>query len=206
MTLNASPARANRLLGYCALAHAASAWALTFLAFSSDSSWQRRSWVAFVTLWIVWPVALAAHRGRSVLRFVLFAFLGSALLWPSLLFYNHLAPDVFGLPIGMKMNPVSAWKFCNGYLAGRTQAQKDIAAGILAIEDAGLKPGHERWDGPVLRKRFQIEIRTIEGSTFEENEFGHQAGYNSVSFRVIDRRFGWDRVQAARGEAFATNR
>ena len=62
-------------------------------------------------------------------------------------------------------------------------------------------PGHERWDGRILRERFQIEIKTIPGSVADETSFGHRDGYNSISIREIDRRIGWDRVQAARSEA-----
>ena len=127
--------------------------------------------------------------------------LAAVVLFPSLRFYDTFAPDAFGLPLGMRMNPVSAWKYGTAYLAGRSEARKDISAGILAIEDAGLLPGYERWDGPILRERFKIEIKTIAGSVVDETSIGHRDGYNSVSVREIDRRFGWDRVQTARGEA-----
>lgn len=196
-------ARTYLWLGCGALAHAIVAGGLWYFPFptSDPNHWSESLWVGAITLWFFWPIILALHAGRSWRRFAVFAFLGSALLWPSLGRYNDFAPEALGLPPGMKMNPVSAWKYSNAYLAGRAQAKRDIAGGILAIEDAGLKPGHERWDGPVLRERFRIEIRTIEGSTLTEKEFGHREGYNSVSLREIDRRFGWDRVQAARGEA-----
>lgn len=206
--MNTSPSvRAYRRLGYVALAHAVVLVGLAVLSLNNWGStdaggdWLLRLWVALVTLWFLWPLVLALQRGRSVLRFALFVFVGSALLWPSLRFYDFLAPDVFGLPGGMKMNPVSVWKYSSAYLAGRSQARNDLSAGILAIEDAALIPGHERWDGQVLRERYQIEIRTIAGQVVDERSIGHQAGYNSVSIREIDRRFGWDRVQAARGEA-----
>jgi hypothetical protein len=198
-------ARAYRRLGYLALAHSVVLLGLSAFLITSEGSekaWFARVWVGLVTLWFLWPLVLALHRGRSALRFAVFALLSAVLLWPSLRFYNMFAPDVVGLPGGMHMNPVSAWKYSSAYLAGRSDAKKDLSAGILAIGDAGLLPGHERWDGPILRERFQIQIRTIAGSVVDETSLGHQAGYNSVSVREIDRRFGWDRVQAARGEAF----
>jgi len=202
MNTPSASARAYRRLGYLALAHAVAVFGLGFLLFSGgiEDAWHVRLWIALVTLWWFWPVALALHRGRTVLRFAVFALLSAIVLWPSLGFYNTVAPEAFGLPGGMKMNPVSAWKYSSAYLAGRSDAQKDLSAGILAIEDAGLLPGHERWDGRVLRERYQIEIKTIAGSVVDETSLGHRDGYNSVSIREIDCRFGWDHVQAARGE------
>ena len=197
-------ARTYLWLGCAALVHAVVALGFGYFVFSTfgtDHDRPARLWVSVVTLWLFWPIILALHTSRSWRRCALFAFLGSALLWPNLGLYSDLAPEALGLPAGMKMNPVSAWKYSRAYLAGRTQARRDIAGGTLAIEDAGLKPGHERWDGPVLRERFKIEIRTLEGSIVTEKEVGHRDGYNSVSVPEIDRRFGWDRVQEARGDA-----
>jgi hypothetical protein len=196
-------ARAYRRLGYLALAHAIALFGLGFLLQEGgiEITWRLRLWLALITLWFFWPLILALHRGRSALRFAVFILLSAILLWPSLQFYNTHAPEAFGLPF-MNMNPVSAWKYSSAYLAGRSEAKKDVSAGILAIEDAGLLPGNERWDGPILRERYQIEIKTIAGSVVDEISLGHRDGYNSVSVGEIDRRFGWDRVDAARGEAF----
>lgn len=204
MSTPSPSARAYRRLGYLALAHAIALFGLGLLLDEGgiEITWRLRLWIALITLWFFWPLILALHRGRSALRFAVFTLLSVILLWPSLRFYNTFAPEAFGLPLGMHMNPVSAWKYGSAYLAGRSEAKKDVSAGILAIEDAGLLPGHERWDGRILRERYQIEIKTTVGSVVDETSIGHQAGYNSVSIREIDRRFGWDRVQAARGEAF----
>jgi hypothetical protein len=202
MNTSSSP-RAYRRLGYVALAHAIALFGLGFLLDEGgiEITWRMRLWIALITLWFLWPLILALHRGRSALRFAIFALVSVILLWPSLRFYNIFAPEAFGLPSGMRMNPVSGWKYGSAYLAGRSEAKKDISAGILAIEDAGLLPGHQRWDGPILRERFKIEIKTIAGSVVDETSIGHRDGYNDVSSREIDRRFGWDRVDAAREEA-----
>jgi hypothetical protein len=201
-----SAARAYRRFGYLALAHALAILGLLALFFELQSRglegvWFRHFWIGLVTLWFLWPVVLAFHRGWSALRLGVFALLSAVLLWPSLQTYYIYAPEALGLPWGMKMSPVSALKYSRAYLAGRSDAKKDVSAGILAIEDASLVPGHERWDGRILHERFQIEIKTIAGSIVDETSIGHQAGYNSVSIREIDRRFGWDRVQAARDDA-----
>jgi hypothetical protein len=208
MSTPSPSARAYRRLGYLALAHAIAVF-VGFLVSEGGIllpevgvgiTWRGRLWIALITLWFFWPLILALHRGRSALRFAVFTLLGALLLWPSLRFYDTSAPEELGLPLGMRMNPVSVWKYGTAYLAGRFDAKKDVSAGILAIEDAGLLPGHERWDGPILRERFKIEIKTIAGSVVDETCIGHRDGYNDVSVREIDRRFGWDRVQAARGE------
>jgi hypothetical protein len=203
MSTPSPSARSYHRLGYLALAHAVALFGLGFLLYEGgiEITWRMRLWIALITLWFFWPLILALHRGRSALRFAVFALVSVVLLWPSLRFYNIFATEAFGLPLGMRMNPVSAWKYGSGYLAGRSEAKKDLSAGILAIEDAGLLPGHERWDGPILRERFKIEIKTIAGSVVDETNIGHRDGYNDVSSREIDRRFGWDRVDAAREEA-----
>jgi hypothetical protein len=207
MSTPSPSARAYRRLGYLALAHAialfvgflVSEGGILLPEVGDGITWRMRFWIALITLWFFWPLILALHRRRSALRFAVVTLLSALLLWPSLQSYNTFAPEAFGLPF-MNMNPVSAWKYSSAYLAGRSEAKKDISAGILAIEDAGLLPGHERWDGPILHERYQIEIKTIAGSVIDETSVGHRDGYNSVSVREIDRRFGWDRVQAARGE------
>ena len=199
-----SHARDYRRLGYLTLAHAAilvalTAWLLVGKGF--DKPWIVRTWVGAVTLWFLWIPVLTLHRGRSIWRFAVFVLISLILTWPTFRFYNVYAPEAFGLPPFITMNPVSAWRYSSAYLAGRTQARKDVAAGILAIADAGLVPGHERWDARILRERYQIEIRPLGDWPVDERSLGHQTGYNSVSMPEIDRRFGWDGIQAAREEA-----
>src|SRR5438105_2826871 len=99
MNSDASPACVNRLLGYCALAHAASVFGLAFLIFSSigaERNWQRPFWIVLVTLWFVWPLILALHCGRSWRRFLVFVLLVVVVLLSWLRFYNIIAPQVFG--------------------------------------------------------------------------------------------------------------
>jgi hypothetical protein len=199
-----SSSRAYRRLGYLALAHAAILIALTAWLIQSQGSnqpWVVRIWVGLVTLWFLWVVVLALHRGRSIWRFVIFALLSVILIWPSFRFYNTFAPEAFGLPWAVSMDPVSVWKYFSAYRAGRTDAQKDVAAGILAIEEFGFGAGGGPHTQRILRERFQIEIRATAGCIVDEKILGHAAGYNSVSEPEIDRRFGRNRVEAAREEA-----
>lgn len=199
MSTPSPSARAYRRLGYLALFHAVAVFGLAFLLRPGETevAWRLRLWVALVTLWFFWPVALVLHRGRSALRFAVFMLLAVVVLFPSLWFYNMLAPDAFGLPDGVHMNPISAWMYFSAYRAGRAEAKKDIAAGILAIEEFGFSAGT---GGQILRERYQIEVRAIAGCGVDDGILGHAAGYNSVSEPEIHRRFGRDHIAAARDE------
>jgi hypothetical protein len=202
--MNASPsARAYRRLGYLALGHAAALLALApwFLAsrFTDEPGyWLLPLWVGFVTLWFFWPVVLALHQGRSVPRFTVFIALTAVLMLPSLKPYSDLAPWTFGFPDGVTLNPVGNWKYFSAYRAGRAEAQKDVAAGILATEEYGLFAA----SGPserTLRERYQVEDRVIAGCAVDERILGHAAGYNAVSEAEIGRRLG-SRLAQAREE------
>ena len=200
-----SHARAYRRLGYLALTHAVALVALTGFLLRMQGSehefWLRRLYVGLVTLWFLWPIVLALHPGRSVLRLGVFALLSAILLWPSLRFYNIFAPMMFGFPEGADLNPLSAWTYFNAYRTGRADAEKDVAAGTLAIEEYGFGAGY----GPyveLLCERYQIEIRPVAACIVNERILGHAAGYNKVSEREIDQRVGSDRVRATREEGY----
>jgi hypothetical protein len=207
MRTPSSAIRSYRRLGYLALAHAlaVSLLGVALVVFpegtASENAWLLRLWVAVVTLWFLWPVVLALHRGRSPLRFAVFVFLAAVLLLPSLRFYNIFAPTAFGFPIGVDLNPLRAWKYFSAYRTGRAHAERDVAAGILAIEESGLGAGTGH-SVRLLRERYGIEIRAIAGCIVDENILGHEAGYNAVSEAEIDRRVGRDRVAAAREEGY----
>ena len=209
MNPSSSAARTYRLLCWLALAHALVLFALLWLLLRppfAEAHWVvrgrlLRGWVGLVTLWIFWPPVLLLHRGRTARRLALFAPLSAVLLLPSLSFYNGEAPMAFGLPLGVSMTPVSCWEYFSAYRAGRAEASKDVAAGIMAREvygfGAGFGPGPD-----ILRDRYRIEVRPVAACIVDEKIVGHAAGYNEIADREIDRRVGRARVEAAMEEGF----
>lgn len=148
MDTSSSHARTSGLPSYLALAHAAALVALTGFLLSMQGSehefWFRRLYVGLVTLWFLWPIVLALHPGRSVLRLGVVALLSAILLWPSLRFYNIFAPEIFGLPIGMSLNPLRVWKYFGAYRAGGADTQRDVGSysrpQIMATDVVRLPP------------------------------------------------------------------
>lgn len=196
------PARKYAWLGATALIHAAVSFGLAAFALSTfgyDDGWAPRLWIGVVTLWFFWPIILALHAGRSWSRFVLFVFVGLLVLAPSLRAYNFVAPSTFGLPWVVSMNPWSISKYYRAYVDGRTAAKKDIAAGILAIEESGFLAGSGP-DVDILRDRYQVEVRALAQCVVNETIIGHEDGYNSIAGPEIDRRIGRDKIEAAREE------
>ena len=204
MNIPSSPARNYRRLGYLAIAHALALLALVPLCFASRSIgepgfWLLPLWVGLVTLWFFWPVVLALHHGRTALRLIVFLSIALVSLLPTLRLYAMEAPWTFGFPIGVTLNPISNWKYFTAHRAGRAEAKKDIASGILAIEESGLGAGGGP-DVDILRERYNIEVRALAQCIVNETILGHQDGYNSVAGPEIDRRIGRDKVEAAREE------
>lgn len=190
--------RNYKRLGYLALAHAVALFGVTGWMLQSDGlGWLRNLWVGLSTLWFLWPIVLMLHPGRSALRLGVFALLSAILLWPSL---------GFGLPDGARRSPLGAWEYFGAYRAGKAQAKKDIAAGILAIEEHGLGAAGDSEVRRILRERYNIELRAIAGCFVDERILGHEAGYDAVSAAEIDRRFGRDHVEATREEGFRLER
>ena len=203
MSTPPSPARNYRRLGYLAIAHALGLLALGAVClgsgFTDESRWLLRLWVGLVTTWFFWPIILMLHGGRSWRRCVMFVLISLLAFIPSLSFYNRVAPREFGLPWVVSMNPVSMLAYYRAYREGQAAARKDIAAGILAIEESGFGAG----SGPgveILRERYQIEVRPLAGCIVNETIIGHEDGYNSIAGPEIDRRVGRDKVEAAREE------
>lgn len=198
MTTPSPSARTYNHLGYLALAHAVAVFGLAFLLLSgTEVAWRLRLWVGLVTFWFFWPVVLALHRGRSAVRFAVFMLVAAVALFLPVRFYSMVAPQEFGLPWGVHMTPWSMWQYYSAYWAGRADAEKDVAAGILAIEEYGFGAGS---GSSILRNRHQIEIRAVAQCMVDEKILGHAAGYNSVSEPEIDRSVGRDRVAATREE------
>jgi hypothetical protein len=202
MNTSSQSARTYRWLGYLAVAHAVVVFGLTalVLGFGSDSFWLRRLWVGLVTLWFFWLPVLALHQGRSFLRFTVWVSLSAVVLFPTWRFYDLFAPQAFGLSPFVHMNPWSMWEYYSAYLAGRTEAKKDVGTGVLVIEESGFGAGGGPHVQRILRDRYGVEIRGVAGCVVNERIMGHEDGYNSVSQSEIDRRFGHERVEAAREE------
>jgi hypothetical protein len=108
----------------------------------------------------------------------------------------HIAA-VLGLPFNL--NPVSAWKYGTAYQRGKSDAERDIAAGIFATETYGMGAGGRHVE--LLRERFGIDTRIVAGCSVDIEILGHAAGYNKISEPEIDRRFGRAAIFATRAEA-----
>ena len=193
-----------RKAGWLALAHAAVALAILMVPLLYDQNGIERPlvarfWIGLVTLWFLWPLVLALHRGRTVRRLAVFAAISGLLLLPSLVVYNMEAPRAFGLPWGVALAPWSVWKYFSAYRLGHAQAKKDIAGGVLATEVYGFGAGFGHAPR-ILRTRYHIETRPTAGCLVDERILGHAAGYNAVSEPEIDRRIGRSTVEAAREE------
>ncbi len=171
---------------------------LTRDRFSLD--WFERNWYAFVTLWFLWPIVLILHRGRSTRRLAGFMVLSTLLLLPSLPYYCLRSPQNLGLPWGVKLEPVSLWKYYSAWWAGRAEAQRDAGAGVMATEVYGFGAGGGDYTR-IVRERYHIEIRPVAACMVDETIVGHAAGYNRISQVEIDRRVGPARLNAAKGEA-----
>jgi hypothetical protein len=195
-------ARAYRQLGYLAIAHSVvllgiAVFFLTVRKHGRSRLLVSSALVGLVALWFLWPIVLALHPGRSALRLTVFVSIAAVLLLPSLRFFGMTAPWVLGFPDGVTLNPISSWQYFSAYRAGRFQAQKDLAAGILAIEEFGFGAGTAT---EILRERYHIEVRVVAGCVVDEKILGHAAGYNKVSQAEIDRRFGLKRLAEAQEE------
>jgi hypothetical protein len=127
--------------------------------------------------------------------------IGVIILLPTRRLYDWSAARVLGLPVFVHMTPTSIWKYYRAYFAGRTQAKKDIASGLLVIEESGFMAGGGA-DVDILRERYHIEVRALAQCVVDETIVGHEDGYNSVAAPEIDRRIGRDKVNAAREEGY----
>jgi hypothetical protein len=198
--VNPKTIRAHRLLGFAAVLHAlliVTAW-IGWLPPHTDLLW-----VPFTTLWLVWPVVLIAHPGRSVLRV-------AAPLLISLLILSRVSdeycfklPVVLGFPPGVHLGRIS--DYLSARKAGRAEAMRDLNDGRLVIETYGfpMPAGYEK----ILHDRYRIELRRIADDTnVTEKVLGHAGGYNEVSEREITRRFGDGVIEEAADEALRPER
>src|SRR5882757_9220927 len=135
-----SQIRLHRIFGCVAVLHAASLSVFILLwmfHYGSTSLVQERLWVGFATLWLLWPIILALHAGRSIFRFGIPFVISLLILIPSIREYPRTAPYSFGLPPSVDLSPHSIGEYLVAYRLGRLDAKKDIQSGRLVIETDG---------------------------------------------------------------------
>jgi hypothetical protein len=205
--MSQSAKRTYRWLGALALAHGLLVSLLIIFFFDAfHRSSLAPLWFALATLWFLWPVVLILHRGRSWKRCLIFLSLSAFFFLPSLPDYAlHNGPWVVGLPFGVDLEPISISRYSLAWWAGRTEAEKDVAKGILAREVYGFGAGGGH-AAKILRERYHIETRPVADCIVDEKIVGHATGYNEISEKEIDRRVGLARVKAAEAEGFLLDR
>jgi hypothetical protein len=184
-----SAIRTHRLLGAAAICHAAAVAAVIIVMFFQGRGPGSPLWVAFVTSWLIWPVVLLLHRGRSFLRVAIPVLISLPLLWPAWPGYQISAPAAVGFPLGVRLSPSDLLDYFAALREGRVTANQDIQTGVLAVEEYGLpKPQEYKY---ILRDQYQVEVRQIAGCTdVTARVMGHAKGYNEISEAEIARRFG----------------
>jgi len=98
MSANASSERQYKILAGFAIAHAALVLLVWLGVFYADLHvLSAKVWLTLVWLWLLWPLVLALHPGRSLLRFVVPIVLGAVVLAPSIpTAYAFTSWTVFG--------------------------------------------------------------------------------------------------------------
>ena len=157
--------------------------------------------VAFATLWLVWPVALLLHPGRSWRRVLIPVFVSALLIWRfAWPIYVITAPAAVGLPLGLRLYPGDLYDYFTARRVGRAKAEKDLRMGVVAVETYGYPrpPEYEQ----ILRDRYHSQLRRIAGDTdVFADILGHAQGYNELMKAEITRRFGQGVLEAAADEA-----
>lgn len=190
----------HRLLGCAAVLHAVLIVMAWFGWLPLPTSW---GWFAFATAWLVWPIVLIVHSGRSVLRIVVPLLISLLILSRVFDEYCFRAPIVFGVPPGVGLGEIS--NYLSARRAGEAQAKDDLRKGRLALETYGL-PMPEEY-AQILRNRYGIEVRPIAGDTdVTAKVIGHEEGYNKVSEPEIIRRFGNGVIERAAEESLKDSR
>ena len=203
--VSASVIRTHRILGAMAILHAAIIGGFVVGMAVRGVSPSGTLWVVFVTLWLVWPVALFVHRGRSLWRIAVPLLVSVPLLWPAWRDYTLSAPAAVGLPLGVSIHPRDLYAYFTAHRAGRQQAESDVRSDVLAVETYGF-PLPAQYEH-ILSERYRVQLRRIAGDTdVTAAVLGHAAGYNSVSRPEIERRFGRGVIEAAQNESLEHER
>jgi hypothetical protein len=89
----------------------------------------------------------------------------------------------------------------SAYQRGRADAEAELQAGRLVLEDYGFPREGQQQFAEILRHRYQIELRRVASDIIDYTADGHAFGYNAVSRPEIERRFGAGVIQKAEAEA-----
>jgi hypothetical protein len=88
------------------------------------------------------------------------------------------------------------------YLAGRDDAERDIAEGRLVIEIFVAPWSPDRGES-ILKERYGIELKIVGTDLVFTGEREHAEGYNELMETEIERRFGPGILEKAAAEAEA---
>src|SRR5438093_3616412 len=123
MSAPSSALRTHRILGAAAICHAAAVATVIIVMFFRGRFPSSPLWVVFVTSWLVWPVVLLLHRGRSLRRVAIPVLISLPLLWPAWRDYQVSAPAAVGLPLGVRLSPRDLLDCFAAHRAGHAQAE-----------------------------------------------------------------------------------
>jgi hypothetical protein len=177
-----------------AVLHSLALFGFGIAIFVANNEWVTRLWVALATLWFFWPVVLVLHSRGSLRRLVASIALSIALPVPFFRMYNEFAASVFGWPDGFSIMPRNAFEWTHGYLAGRSEAKRDLNNGHLALEEIYL--GFGSASRRMFRDRYSVELKLI-SDVVTSQMLGHQYGYNAISTREFARRYGPNALETA---------
>lgn len=205
MKASPSQVRVHRILGCVAVLHGLLVAVPRFVGVY-ESIWSWWVWVVLATLWFFWPLVLAVHPGRSLLRIVVPLILAypGYFVWSSA--YSHVVLEAFhleeSLPWGVDLSPHSMLPYAFEYGVGWADAKKDAKAGRLILESYGFgtfTPGAPNFSDSA-RQQYGIEINQVAGCGVNERIMGHAKGYNDATIKEIKRRFGGGVVAKAEEE------
>ncbi len=193
--------RTHRAFGAAAVCHAAVVTAVCIVLLFHGEVPFGRLWVVFVTSWLVWPVLLLLHHGRSLSRVAIPVLISLLLLWPAWRDYQFSAPAAMGLPLGVRLTPRDLMDYFVAHHLGRADAEADLRAGRLALENYGFPPPTAYREALQTRG---IGLRHTAGCTEVTAEvIGHLEGYNEVAELEIERRFGKSFLPTALATSYA---
>jgi hypothetical protein len=89
----------------------------------------------------------------------------------------------------------------SAYQAGRLDAEADLRAGRLVLEDYGFPRKGQAEYAQILQQRHHIELRRVASDILDPMTYGHAFGYNVVSRAEIKRRFGDNVLKNAEADA-----
>ena len=89
----------------------------------------------------------------------------------------------------------------SAYDRGRLDAQADLQANRLILEDYGFSREGKQEFVEILKQRYGIELHRLDAENIDMKSFGHAFGYNEVAKAEIQRRFGADVIEKAQTEA-----